>query len=155
VKSLLTVREAQKSDIPAIHKLLAIYAKDQIVLPRSEDDILNYLENFVVAEIDNEIKGCCAVRDFGNDLLEVRSLAVAPGLKGKGIGRAMVEAIIAGLQLKRQKLRLFALTYQAGFFERLGFHKVEKEMFPQKIWSDCVNCPKKDCCDEEAVMYDY
>jgi amino-acid N-acetyltransferase len=105
--------------------------------------------------MDGEICGCCAVRDFDNDLLEVRSLVVKPGLEGKGIGRAMVEAIIAGLKLKRKKFCLFALTYQKLFFQKLGFHLVVKEMFPQKIWSDCSKCPKKDNCDESALVFQY
>ena len=48
--------------------------------------------------------------------------------------------------------RVFALTYRANFFCRLGFRIVSKELFPQKIWSDCSVCPKKDRCDETAVL---
>jgi amino-acid N-acetyltransferase len=155
MKNVLTVREALKKDIPGIHKLLCIYAEKQIILARSPEDIEYYLANFVIAEMDGEICGCCAVRDFDNDLLEVRSLVVKPGLEGKGIGRAMVEAIIAGLKLKRKKFCLFALTYQKLFFQKLGFHLVVKEMFPQKIWSDCSKCPKKDNCDESALVFQY
>ena len=155
MKNALTVRGATEADIGGIHELLNIYAKQQIVLPRSEEDIRSYLENFVVARLEDELCGCCAVRDFDNNLLEVRSLVVRPGLEGKGIGRAMVEAIIAGLKLDRDHFCLFALTYQEKFFQRLGFHLVVKEMFPQKIWSDCVNCPKKDNCDELAVVFQY
>lgn len=155
MKNALTVREADKKDIPGIHQLLHIYAEKQIILPRSEEDIEQYLSNFVVAQLDDELCGCCAVRDFENDLLEVRSLVVKPGLAGKGIGRAMVEAIIAGLKVKRANFCLFALTYQEKFFQKLGFHLVVKEMFPQKIWSDCANCPKKDNCDELAVVFQY
>jgi amino-acid N-acetyltransferase len=155
MKNSLTVRGAEKKDIPAIHHLLCIYAEKQIVLPRSEEDIEHYLENFVVALWNDELCGCCAVRDFDNDLLEVRSLVVVPGLKGKGIGCALVEAIISGLKLNRENFCLFALTYQEKFFQKLGFHLVVKDMFPQKIWSDCVNCPKKDNCDELAVVFQY
>ena len=155
MKNALTVRGAVKTDIPGIHDLLAIYAEQQIVLPRSKKDIEKYLENFVVALWDGNLCGCCAVRDFDNDLLEVRSLVVMPGLEGKGIGRALVEAVISGLKLTREHFCLFALTYQAIFFQKLGFHLVVKEMFPQKIWSDCINCPKKDNCDELAVVFQH
>ena len=155
MKNALTVREAAKEDISGIHKLLSIYAEKQIVLPRSKEDIEHYLGNFVVARLDGELCGCCAVRDFDNDLLEVRSLVVVPGLEGKGIGRALVEAIIAGLKIKRKKFCLFALTYKEKFFQKLGFHLVVKDMFPQKIWSDCSKCPKKDHCDELAVVFQY
>ena len=154
MQNLITVREAKPEDIKAIHKLLAIYAAKQVVLPRSEEDILHYINNFVVAIFDGHLRGCVAVRDFGNDLLEVRSLVVEPGYQGKGIGRAMVEAIIAGHKC-RERFRLFALTYQEEFFKSLGFRRVSVEMFPEKVWSDCVNCPKKNCCDEIAVILEY
>ena len=105
MKNLLTVRAAAEADVSAIHRLLEIYAARAVVLSRSEEDIRFYLGNFVVAEIDGVVRGCAAVRDFGNNLLEVRSLVVEPGFQGKGIGRAMVEAIIAGLRIRRRHNR--------------------------------------------------
>ncbi len=155
MKNSLTVRDAQKQDIPDIHEMLCVYAEQQIILPRSEKDIEEHLGNFVVALWDGNICGCCAVRDFDNDLIELRSLVVMQGLEGKGIGRAMVEAIIGGLKLAHEHFCLFALTYQALFFQKLGFHLVVKDMFPQKIWSDCIKCPKKDNCDELAVVFQH
>ena len=54
--------------------------------------------------------------------------------------------------LAGKKARLFALTYRDNFFCNLGFRVVEKTLFPEKIWSDCERCPKKDHCDEIAVL---
>jgi amino-acid N-acetyltransferase len=152
MKKHISVRNAYKSDIPAIQELLAYYASDGIVLPRSEQDILDYLPNFVVAEHVDKLVGCAAVRDFGNALFEVRSLALKEEYIGLGLGREMMEEIIIRLRHEKAPCRLFALTYQAPFFRKLGFHDVEKEIFPEKIWSDCVNCPKKDHCDEDALL---
>lgn len=149
----VTVRRAVESDVPGIHKLLAVYAEKQIVLPRSEEDISFYLKNFTVALLDGELVGCVAVRDFGNHLLEVRSLVVSPDHQKHGIGRKMVEECIRHLHRTRPEFRLFALTYQQKFFEKLGFHTVDRQLFPEKIWSDCAACPKRDCCDEIAVLY--
>ena len=155
MKNLLTVREAVESDVKTIFRLLEIYAAKAIVLSRSEEDIRFYLGNFVVAEIDGVVRGCAAVRDFGNDLLEVRSLVVEPGFQGKGIGRAMIEAIIAGLKIRRNHWRLFTLTYPVEFFKALGFAIVDRTLFPEKIWSDCSKCPKQACCDETAMLVEY
>lgn len=149
----LIVRRAQDADVGAIGGLLAIYAAKQIVLPRSEEDIRYYLKNFTVAELDGELVGCVAVRDFGNDLLEVRSLVVSPDHQSLGIGRKMVETCIAHLRESRPDFRLFALTYREDFFRKLGFEVVSRERFPEKIWSDCAACPKQHCCDETAVLY--
>ena len=151
----ITLRAAQAGDAAGIAALLHKYALQGVLLDRSEDDILFYLKNFTVAvDKNNALLGCVAVRDFGNDLLEVRSLAVQPDARSGGIGRKLVEAAIEHLKAERKNFRLFALTLQEGFFVRLGFRIVEKELFPEKIWHDCANCPKRQCCDEIAVIYD-
>ena len=48
---------------------------------------------------------------------------------------------------------VFALTYQPGFFEKCGFRIVQKEDMPQKVWKECINCPKFPHCDEIAMVY--
>ena len=148
------LRAAEPADAVLINKLLHSYAVQGVLLDRSVEDILFYLKNFTVAVDENDrLLGCMAVRDFGNDLLEVRSLAIQPDLRKSGIGRKLVEKAIARLDAERGTYRLFALTLQPGFFERLNFKLVEKELFPEKIWADCVHCPKQHCCDEYAVIY--
>ncbi len=152
----LLVRAALEQDIAAIHALLNIYAEKRVVLARSEEDIRYYLNNFTVAvDGDGKLLGCVAVRDFGNDLLEVRSLVVQPDSQRGGIGRAMVEHVAAKLKAERAEFRLFALTLTPDFFQRLGFQMVPRALFPEKIWSDCAKCPKKDHCDETAVLLSF
>ena len=148
----IAVRKAQEADIPAIHALLEHYADRGIVLRRSREEILTYLRNFFVAEYDGRLCGCSAIRDFGNNLLEIRSLVVDPEFQGRGIGRAMINAIVRDVNGKRRKWRIFTLTGQPEFFAKLGFRTVAKEMFPEKIWSDCRKCPKNTCCDEAALI---
>lgn len=150
----IILRPAEMRDVHNIHLLLHDYAAQGVLLDRSEEDIAFYLKNFTVAVDENGLLlGCMAVRDFGNDLLEVRSLAIQPGLRKSGIGRKLVGKAIARLDEERGSYRLFALTLQPGFFEKLNFEIVEKELFPEKIWADCVHCPKRDRCDEIAVIY--
>lgn len=146
------VRMAQEADIPAIHSLLEYYAEQGIVLRRSQQDIRNSLRKFFVAESDGEIRGCAALRDFGNNLLEVRSLVVSPEHQGQGIGGALVGSIVRDVNSKRRQWRIFTLTGQPEFFSKQGFRTVAHEMFPEKIWSDCRKCPKNTCCDEIALM---
>ena len=154
MKNLLAIRSAETKDVPEIHRLLEIYADRGVVLRRSEEDIRFYLGNFLVAEREGKVCGCAAVRDFGSDLYEVRSVVVAPEDQGKGVGRAMIEAIISGMRLRAGSWRLFTLTGQPEFFMRLGFRVVDRREFPEKIWSDCAACPKNECCDEVALLID-
>ena len=148
------LRPAELLDVHNIHLLLHDYATEGVLLDRSEEDITFYLKNFTVAVDENsDLLGCMAVRDFGSDLLEVRSLAIRRDLRKSGIGRKLIAKAIERLGAQRTDYRLFALTLQPGFFERLGFEIVEKELFPEKIWADCSHCPKRDRCDEIAVIY--
>ncbi len=150
--SSLSVRKATEADIAAIHAMLEYYADQGIVLRRSREDILFYLRNFFVIEEDGAVRGCSAVRDFGNNLLEIRSLVIDPAHQGRGLGREIIRKIIRTVDSQRSEWRLFTLTGKPEFFSRLGFNTVPREMFPEKIWSDCRNCPKNTCCDEIALM---
>ena len=47
---------------------------------------------------------------------------------------------------------VFAFTYVVDFFNRVGFHVVERGALPLKAWKDCVRCPKFQSCDEIAVL---
>ncbi|MEH7309361.1 GNAT family N-acetyltransferase, partial [Neobacillus drentensis] len=78
-------------------------------------------------------------------------LAVSPGYVGKGIGKALVQQIIKETEVL-EITRLISLTYQITFFSKLGFYQVDKNQLPQKMWKDCINCPKLHSCDETAML---
>jgi amino-acid N-acetyltransferase len=95
--------------------------------------------------------GICALHLCWEDLAEIRSLAVREGDRKKGIGAKLVKACLAEANTLRIK-RVFALTYEPAFFERLGFKKVDKAVLPHKIWTDCLKCVKFPDCDEIALV---
>lgn len=152
MKDQVKIRPAVQRDIDAIFDLLELYVAKGIVLRRSKEDIGFFIGNFVVAELQGKVCGCAALRDFGGDLLELRSVVISPELQGKGIGKIMVGAIIARLREERTSWRLFTLTTTPPFFRSMGFREVPKEEFPEKIWSDCAKCPKFHSCDETALL---
>lgn len=144
------IRKARIPDAKIIHKLLLQYAQQGLMLSRSLADIYEMLRDFFILEQDGEVAGVVALNICWEDLAEVRSLAVDPRHVRKGAGRQLVQACLdeaAELGLKR----VFALTYQPGFFEKMGFDYIEKAELPQKIWSDCLKCPKFPDCDEIAM----
>ena len=146
----IMIRTAVEADVPAIYQVLAAFAEQRLLLPRPQMDILLQIDTFHVACVNGEVAGCAALRDYGNELYEVRSLAVSEKFQNMGLASMLVTEqmnILAG-----KNARLFALTYRDNFFQRLGFRVVEKTLFPEKIWSDCERCPKKDHCDEIAVL---
>lgn len=144
------VRRARITDAKAIHQLLLGYAQQGQLLGRSLVDIYEALRDFHVFEVEGEIVGVSALQVCWEDLAEIRSLAVRPGLAGKGVGRQLVEACLSEARELGLR-RVFALTYQPGFFVRLGFSEIEKAELPHKIWTDCIHCVKFPDCDETAL----
>lgn len=147
------IRKARVQDVRAIHGLLLHTSGQGLLLPRSLNQLYSHLRDFVVIDPDNggAPTGCCALSIAWDDIAEVRSLVVADDLRGKGWGRRLVEACLSDA-VTLGIFRVFALTYQVHFFLRLGFRTVEKEVLPQKIWADCIHCPKFPDCDETAVL---
>ena len=82
---------------------------------------------------------------------KLSSKIIEAGDRLKGIGRAGTEACIA-IAKDLPMRRVFALTYKPAFFERLGFHMVDKLTLPEKVWKDCLHCSKLYHCDEVAVL---
>jgi len=145
------VRRARQHDVDAISALLAEYARMGNVLPRARTEIVRHLDLFRVAEAGSRVIGCGALEIFTPDLAEIRSLVVAGAHKGTGAGRLLVERLIEDAR-GRGHSRLMALTYVPGFFQRLGFEIVPKDMFPEKVWGICVRCYRFNNCDEIAVL---
>ena len=146
----LIVRAALAVDADRILTLVNELALQQVMLPRSPASVIENLRDFVVAEWDGVFAGCGALAITWTDLAEVRSLAVHPTYQKHGIGRALVDALIA--DAKRIGIaRLYAFTYVPGFFEKMQFAIAEHEQLPHKVFNDCMHCPKFLACDEVAM----
>jgi amino-acid N-acetyltransferase len=147
----MEIRSAKISDVKAILALISSYAERDRMLFCSMSDIYEKLQTFSVAEADGSVVGCCALEVIWSNLAEIKSLAVDQTKKEKGIGRMLVTAAIE--QAGRLGVpKVFALTLEPDFFEKLGFEIVEKETLPMKVWSDCAKCSKQQNCDEIAVV---
>ena len=147
----LTLRKAAMSDIPAMLELINAYAAKGIMLPRTEFDMAENIRDFTVAYSGDDLAGCGALHYYTPTSAEVRSLAVAPQLKGAGKGRAIVESLVVEANASELEA-IFAFTYAPGFFRKLGFSEVERGDLPLKAWKDCMRCPKFHCCDEIAML---
>jgi amino-acid N-acetyltransferase len=135
-----------------VEPLINLWAAKGVMLPKTLDQLTRGFREFVVAvDADDALMGCGALRVYSSQLAEVASLAVAEAAHGRGVGRMVVERLeaeAATLDIGT----IFALTLEDGFFRRLGFRIVPKEMFPLKVWADCRTCSKLHACDEIAVV---
>jgi amino-acid N-acetyltransferase len=146
------IRPATIHDVPRMQAIINSHAEFGRMLFKSYAQLYETLRDFAVYENDQgEIVGVCGLAIIWADLAEVRSLAVAQGHQGKGIGKQLVLWCVdeaRGLGIRR----LMSLTYEQVFFDKLGFVVVDKDTLPLKVWSDCVRCPKRDGCDEIAMV---
>jgi amino-acid N-acetyltransferase len=145
------LRKASIKDIKKIHSIINTSASSGEMLPRSLGELYDNMRDYFVYEDKGKVLGTCALHICWEDLAEIRSLCVAESSRKKGIGRMLVEVCIE--EAKQLNIpRIFLLTYQDMFFTKCGFILVDKKELPQKIWSDCIRCPKFPECDEIAMI---
>lgn len=150
---MLCIEAARLSDAEAIHQLVTYWADRGDMLHRPVGEIYEAIRDFKVARIGNEVVGCGSLHIMGNDLAEVRSLAVAEQAQGQQVGAKIVAACVEDARTFGLE-RVFALTYRPGFFEKQGFRVANVMEFPQKVWGECVRCPFFTNCKEVAVVMD-
>lgn len=143
-------RKPTFADVDEIYNLIAGYAAQGFMLPKSYNVLYETLREFVVAELDGKIVGVGALHLTWNELAEVRSMAVHPDFSRRGIGSAIVKKLLEEGRAVGVK-KFFTLTYRPEFFKSLGFELTTKESLPHKIWKECIDCPKFANCDEIAL----
>ncbi|GIM45415.1 acetyltransferase [Collibacillus ludicampi] len=148
----MILRKAVMPDVEAIYTLIQQYAEEGLLLSRSRLSLYENLQSLTVAEENGRVIGVAGLHILWSDLAEIRSLAIAPDSKGKGIGKQLVLQLIQEAE-SLGIARVFALTYQVAFFEKCGFQLIQKESLPQKVWKDCMNCKKFPTCDEIAMIF--
>ncbi|MCL6549342.1 MAG: N-acetyltransferase [Alicyclobacillus sp.] len=148
----MEIRKATVHDVEAMQQLIQHFADAGLMLPRSHRSLYEHLQCFLVAEDRGRVIGTGGLHVLWKDLAEIRSLAVHPASHGQGVGRQLVQALIREAELLGVS-RVLSLTYQTRFFDKLGFHIVEKDTLPHKIWKDCIYCKKFQHCDEIAMVY--
>lgn len=146
------VRPGTLGDVPQLETLIAPYVATGDLLPRSNYDLCRHIKEYVVAEAPNgAIVGCGSLKVYSQELGEIAGLAVHPDAQGSGVGRALMERLVAEARASGL-VEVLALTRKPAFFLKLGFLPSEKEHFPLKVWADCARCPRQNCCDEVAVV---
>jgi len=146
------VEKARTSDVTQMHKLINEFADKGEMLARPLSEIYGNLRDFFVVRDGERVIACAALHVTWSDLAEIKSVAVAEDSQQQGIGDQLVEACLK----ETRELGIptvFCLTYKPAFFERFGFHQIDKMELPQKIWTECYHCPKFPNCDEIALIY--
>ena len=147
----MKIRKATVADVPAIAELINLHAQKGIMLPRPISRIYDNLRDYQVIEEDGRIAACSSLHITWSDLAEIRSLAVRDESQGRGYGRMLVKHHFN--EAKTLKIvKVFTLTFQKEFFEKMGFREIDKSELPHKIWSECINCIHFPDCKEIAMV---
>lgn len=136
----ITIRQAQASDVRAIAAMRAPLEASNVLLHHQLVGLFERVQEFMVAvDETGAVVGAGALHVMWEDLAEIRSLVVAESARGRGIGHAIVGALIqraASLGLRR----VFCLTFEVDFFAKHGFEPisdipVDEETFKEMVQS--------------------
>ncbi|MFK4728774.1 amino-acid N-acetyltransferase [Agromyces mediolanus] len=133
-----TVRRARTSDVPRIIDVVEPFVSRRILLGKERVDLYGAIQEFRIAEdAEGRVIGAGALHVIWEDLGEVRTLAVAEEWLGRGVGRALLDA----LERDARELglsRLFCLTFEVGFFGRNGFEDMGEETVDPEVYAELV-----------------
>lgn len=131
---------AKKSDELSIKKLLS---DSQLPI----EGVVTFLENYIVASLEQEIIGVVGVEIYDNIGL-LRSLAVKSGFQGKAIGKELFSRIMAFAHNQHMnELYMFTSTSEI-FFAKRGFHKIDRDTVPETLKE---SIEFKNLCPESAI----
>lgn len=138
-RAAVVVRPARTSDVHRIRDLIDTYSTDRRLLSKATVTLYESVQEFLVAERGTEVVGCGAVHVMWEDLAEVRTVAVAPELRGDGVGSLLLLRLLDRARDLGVK-RVFCLTFETQFFARHGFVEidgtpVEHQVFEQLLQS--------------------
>ena len=151
-RGLLTLRQATPDDARAIHELISRHRDEGRLLSRRLEEIAVHASRFIVAvDEDEEVVGCADLAPLSRTVAEVRSLVVSAEARSAGIGRRLIDAVIARAQAAGFE-RVCAFTHAPSYFVQLGFSIVPHDWLPEKIRTDCGTCTQFRTCGQYAVM---
>jgi len=146
----ITLRPAKPSEARSLHALITANLEEGHLLPRTLAELSSHATRFVVATRARRIVGCAELAALSSHVAEVRSLAVAAGERGKGVGTAIVDELRR--RARREGFeRLCAFTHAPAYFIHMGFSIVPHTWLLEKVTTDCIKCPMFRTCGQYAM----
>jgi amino-acid N-acetyltransferase len=128
------------------------FAEKGEMLARALGDIYESIREFFVVREGEGVVACAALHIYWSDLAEIRAVSVSENNQNHRIGTHLIEACLREAT-ELNIPTIFCLTYKPIFFEKFGFHQIDKVELPHKVWAECYHCPKFPNCDEVALIY--
>jgi N-acetylglutamate synthase-like GNAT family acetyltransferase len=148
VTANVVIRRAREGDAHAIARLIDVFADEAVMLRRTPEMVSLAIDDYLVgANPAGEIVACGALKEYSPSVAEIAAIAVSRDVHGRGVGKAIVHAV-EGLALKRGIYDVFALTLEPAFFAAIGYQRVDRARYPEKIRRDCLGCVRRFACNE-------
>ena len=151
VRSPIHLRQATAADADVIHGLILDHLAEGHLLPRDRDEISAHVSRFVVAVQHDVVVACAELAPLSGAVGEVRSFVVSRQVRSVGVGRRLIDALVAAAR-DAGLVRLCAFTHSPGYFVHLGFSLVPHTWLPEKIATDCHGCTHFRACGQYAVL---
>lgn len=113
-------RSACRDDVTELAEFIQPFVAEGRLLPRTIDEIEELIDSGFVAEWEGRLVGFAALEIYSKKLAEIRSLAVAHELHGRGIGKKLIEACVARAK-EKHVFEVMAITSNEGIFLSSGF----------------------------------
>ena len=133
----VVVRRARTSDIRTIRDIVRPHAESRVLVSKDAVTYYEAVQQFRVGEVDGRVVGFGALHVMWEDLAEIRTLAVSPEAKGRGVGSRLLEALVEDARELGVE-RLFCLTFEVDFFSRHGFEVIEGQAVEPEVYAELV-----------------
>jgi amino-acid N-acetyltransferase len=124
-ESSINVRPAEDADLRAVEALLEASS-----LPT--DGVADSLREFLVAEAGGSVVGVVGMEYCGEHGL-LRSTAVAPEWRGRGVARQLVAKIIGAAEARGVHALYLLTTTAETYFPSFGFRTTSRDVVPDAI----------------------
>jgi len=119
------IRSLQPADIPEVLRIMSPYVEEEILLPRTEQELADQLDHFVVYEVDGILHACGAMIPSAEEKGrgEIAAITVDRTYEGFGIGKRILSYLVD--RARNSGIRhLYVLTTQtADWFLQFGFRE--------------------------------
>ncbi len=131
------VRQMEQTDIPSVLAIMKPFVESGKLLPRTEAQLAEGLEDYIVYELDGGIHACAALHFYEDGQAEIAAVAVDENYAHMGIGPKLIDTLI-GQAGEGGAESIFIMTTQtADWFEKLGFEEDTLDSIPEerrKLW---------------------
>jgi amino-acid N-acetyltransferase len=150
-RARIILRTGEAADARRLHALITAAQAEGHLLPRTLAEVTLHASRFVVAVRSRTIVACAELAPLSSQVAEVRSLVVDPSARSLGVGGMLVEELRA--RARRDGFdQLSAFTHAPGYFMPMGFSIVPHLWVREKVYTDCVKCPKFRQCGQYAMV---